>query len=138
MRHHTKDKGDIGVLKAMADLGQKGWIIMNPLTEHAPFDLVAYKDSKFIRVQVKYRELKDGSVRVRLASTWNDIHGRHVVPMNKEEVDIVCVYCPGTNECYYLPTKELEENLTIRIADSKNNQKKRVRFSKDLQEVPNL
>ncbi len=41
MRHHTKDKGDIGVLKAQADLYQKGWITLNPATEHAPFDLVA-------------------------------------------------------------------------------------------------
>ena len=36
-----------------------------PLTEHAPFDLVAYKDGRFYRVQVKYRAAKDGFVRFR-------------------------------------------------------------------------
>jgi hypothetical protein len=42
--HHTKEKGDLGVLKAQLDLFEQGFLILNPVTEHAPFDLVAYKD----------------------------------------------------------------------------------------------
>ena len=42
--HHTKQKGDLGVLKAQLDLFEQGFILLNPMTEHAPFDLVAYKD----------------------------------------------------------------------------------------------
>jgi len=60
--HHTKDKGDLGVLKAQIDLFEQGFTIFVPLTEHCPFDLVAYKDGEFRRVQVKYR-LWTGSVR---------------------------------------------------------------------------
>ena len=47
MRHHTKDKGDLGVLKAQVSLYEQGYSILLPLTEHAPFDLVAYKDNDF-------------------------------------------------------------------------------------------
>ncbi|MCZ2258066.1 hypothetical protein KSU66_06130 [Sporosarcina sp. G11-34] len=47
MYHHTKNKGDLGVLKAQVDLHQKGYLILNPLTEHAPFDLVVYKENNF-------------------------------------------------------------------------------------------
>ncbi|WP_371815001.1 group I intron-associated PD-(D/E)XK endonuclease [Mycobacterium sp. DL440] len=40
-RHHTKDKGELGVAKAHADLVGKGFYVLFPATEHAPFDLVA-------------------------------------------------------------------------------------------------
>jgi hypothetical protein len=62
MKHHTKHKGDLGVLKAQVDLYQKGYMILYPQTEHAPFDLVIYKDNQFKRVQVKYRELNSHGV----------------------------------------------------------------------------
>ncbi len=35
MKHHTKDKGDLGVLKAQLDLFEKGYTILLPYTEHA-------------------------------------------------------------------------------------------------------
>jgi len=30
--HHTKDKGDLGVLKAQVDLFEQGFMILNPCT----------------------------------------------------------------------------------------------------------
>ena len=54
VRHHTKDKGDLGVAKAHADLAAKGFTVLFPATEHAPFDLVAYAEGLFHRLQVKY------------------------------------------------------------------------------------
>jgi len=50
--HHTKEKGDLGVLKAQLDLFEQGFVILNPVTEHAPFDLVAYDSGVFRRIQV--------------------------------------------------------------------------------------
>ncbi|WP_180230119.1 hypothetical protein [Bacillus sp. AFS073361] len=35
MKHHTKSKGDLGVLKAQVDLYEKGYMILLPHTEHA-------------------------------------------------------------------------------------------------------
>ena len=34
MMHHTKDKGDLGVLKAQVDLFEQGFIVAFPVTEH--------------------------------------------------------------------------------------------------------
>jgi hypothetical protein len=34
--HHTKDKGDLGVLKAQIDLFEQGFVVAIPMTEHAP------------------------------------------------------------------------------------------------------
>jgi hypothetical protein len=53
IKHHTKVKGDLGVLKAQVSLYEQGYLILQPVTEHAPFDLVAYKDGIFKWIQVK-------------------------------------------------------------------------------------
>lgn len=90
-RHHTKDKGDLGVAKAYADLVAKGFDVLFPATEHAPFDLVAYAEGTFHRVQVKYRSARAGAVSVNLRSTWTDRHGVHSSPIDKDGVDLLCI-----------------------------------------------
>ena len=65
-KHHTKNKGDLGALKAQADVCSQGYTILIPLTEHAPFDFVAYKDNKFLRIQAKYRSVVKGAITVQL------------------------------------------------------------------------
>ena len=64
-QHHTKNKGDLGVLKAQADLCSKGFLVCLPLSEHSSFDLVIYQNGEFKRVQVKARSIKRGSLSVR-------------------------------------------------------------------------
>jgi hypothetical protein len=70
--HHTKDKGDLGVAKAHADLAAQGYVVLFPATEHAPFDLAAYRDGVFERVQVKYRSASSGKLEVALRGNSRD------------------------------------------------------------------
>ncbi len=135
--HHTKDKGDLGVLKAQVDLFEQGFTIMNPLTEHSAFDLVAYKSSKFHRIQVKYRKLdKAGKLSIKFSTCWTDKHGTHTVPVNKDEVDLYCMYCPDTDECYYLNPSQFGSHACLRVKPPKNNQVKSVKFASDYRKVP--
>ena len=137
MPHHTKDKGDLAVFKAQADLATQGFTILHPLTEHAPFDLVVYKNRRFHRVQVRYSSCGySGTIAVRLRTCWNDRHGTHTLSMDKEEVDIVCVYCPETNECYYFDPKMIRQSLSLRIRPTRNGQSKRVKIATDFRRVP--
>jgi len=39
--HHTKDKGDLGVVMVIADLVRHGVDVYVPLSEHQPSDLIA-------------------------------------------------------------------------------------------------
>jgi hypothetical protein len=119
--HHTKNKGDLGVAKAYADLVEQGYVVLFPATEHAPFDLVAY-DGSFHRVQVKYRSTALGAVQVRFQSFWADRNGTHAIPMDKASVDVVCIYCPETDQCYYVRPDEHRSSVTLRIAPSRNRQ----------------
>lgn len=125
-RHHTKDKGDLGVAKAHADLAGHGYTVLFPATEHAPFDLVTYRDHEFLRVQVKYRSVYRGGIRVAFASSWADRHGTHSTPTDKSAVDLLCVYCPDTDACYYLRPRDVGRSVTLRVHPSRNHQQEGV------------
>jgi len=137
MMHHTKEKGDLGVLKAQLDLFEQGFTILNPLTEHAPFDLVAYRKGGFRRIQVKHRRLdQTGKLEIRFSTCWADKNGTHVVPVDKAEVDLFCVYCPDTDECYYLNPSDFGASACLRVDPPKNGQVKGVRLAADFRRVP--
>lgn len=137
--HHTKDKGDIGVAKALADLVTKRYQVLLPLTEHAPFDLVAYRDGRFLRIQVKYRSMTEsGVVEVTFESVWSDRHGLHKRPVDKTEIDLFCIYCPDTDLCYYLRPQDHAGSVKLRIVPSRNNQRTGVWRAADFLEVPEV
>lgn len=128
--HHTKDKGDLGVAKAHADLVQQGLMVLFPATEHAPFDLVAYDGETFRRVQVKYRSMVDGAIRHALRSTWSDRRGVHRRVLDPGAVDVICIYCPDTDQCYYV-RQPFAQHVTLRFAPSLNGQVLGVRMADD-------
>ena len=134
--HHTKNKGDLGLVQAMADLTAKGWAILVPLTEHEAFDLVAYRDGRFLRVQVKYRAAVNGVVTVPMRTSWADRHGVHNVPIERDLIDVLCAYCQDTDACYYLDPRLLTTTTCLRIAPTRNNVAKGVRWAKDFLEIP--
>ncbi len=130
--HHTKDKGDLGVLKAQVDLAEKGYLILIPLSEHSPFDIVIYKDNRFRRVQVKYRSLtKKNTLELRFRSSWADRKGSHEKKIDKNDIDLICIYCPEKDTCYYINPKEWEQSVTLRFEPPKNNQSTYVHYAKD-------
>lgn len=115
---------------------KKGYGILLPMTEHEAFDLVAYRGETFLRVQVKYRRAKNGAISVPFQSSWADRNGNHTVNMDKTAVDLVCVYCPDTDGCYYIDPKRFRVSLKLRICETRNGQTKGVWFAKDFTEIP--
>lgn len=106
MSHHTKDKGDIGLTKIIADLVEKGFSISLPIHEHLHYDLIADSGVKLIRVQVKYRSYNKGSKGVRF--NCKTIHkGNEGINIQrsykKEDFDLYAIYSPELKNCYYVP-----------------------------------
>ncbi len=135
--HHTKNKGDLGTVMAAADLTAKGWSILVPLTEHEAFDLVAHREGRFLRVQVKYRAAVNGVVLVPMKTCWADRHGTHTSLVDRSAVDLFCVFCPDTKGCYYFdPTSIASNSLSLRLVPTKNNVSKGVRWARDFTEIP--
>jgi hypothetical protein len=118
MRHHTKDKGDLGVLKVKLDLYEKGWLTLNPETEHAPFDIVAYKDGIFQRLQVKYRTTaRDGRIELQFKTSWTDKNGSHHRAYDKQIVDYFAIYCPCNDSVYYVKSDSFDKSCTLDTKD---------------------
>lgn len=136
--HHTKTKGDLGVLKAQADLCEKGYLVCLPLSEHCPFDLVAYRQLTFRRIQVKSRTLRKGALTIRFESSYSDSRGVHSRRIDPSEVDVYCVYCLDTDQCYYFRLSEFRGRSTIslRVSKTKNGQARHVRWADDYRKVP--
>ena len=125
-RHHTKDKGDLAVARVLGDLVGRGVTVLLPFTEHAPFDLVAYTDDSFYRIQVKFRAAKNGSVTVLFRSSWADRNGTHHRPMPRHEVDVIAVYCPDTAGVYYIDPADFLSSVSVRIEPPRNGQTARI------------
>lgn len=120
--HPTKTKGDIGVMKAKMDMLLRGYMILQPETEHAPFDFVAYKNDQFLRVQVKYIAMRhDGTIRARFTRRWCNTKGTQTRPIDKSAIDWYCVYCPDTDTCYYIDPKGFSGSMKLRVRKGKNN-----------------
>ena len=135
-QHHTKNKGDLGLLHAQVDLAERGYGVLMPQTEHEAFDLVAYKEQTFWRIQVKYRAAMRGYVRVSLSSSWADRHGSHFVAMDRTLVDLVCIYCPDTRECYYVDPARFGSAVCLRVDPTRNRQLKGIVWAKDFTNIP--
>ncbi|EEK82169.1 hypothetical protein bcere0010_42720 [Bacillus cereus ATCC 4342] len=116
---------------------ERGYMILTPQTEHSPFDLVVYKVGVFKRIQVKYRELNSkGILEVRCRSSYSTASGVTAKEVNKEEIDVYCVYCPQTDCCYYFNPKLFSKSISLRVDSPKNNQEKKVNFASDYREIP--
>ena len=68
---HKKTKGSIAELAVAAELVKEGWHILVPYGENTRYDLVAEKDGRFVRIQVKYVTPKDGKLYVNCCSSNN-------------------------------------------------------------------
>lgn len=135
--HHTKNKGDLGVLKAKLDLFEQGYLILNPETEHAPFDLVIYKNGNYKSIQVKYRSLnRRGALEIAFRSSYCDSKGTVIKSVEKEWIDIYAVYCPETDECYYFNPLQFNKSITLRVDTSRNGQQNGIHFASDFRKVP--
>lgn len=135
--HHTKNKGDLGVLKVKVDLYQQGFLILVPETEHSPFDLVIYQNGIFKTVQVKFRNLvRKGVLEIPFRSCYSTSKGVITKSIDKNLIDIYAVYCPQTDECYYFDPAHYNRSVTLRVNTSLNNQKKRIHSASDFRKVP--
>ena len=133
MRHHTKDKGDIGVGFVIADLMKNGIQVALPISEHLPFDCIAIsEDGQLSRLSIKYRVAVQGRVEVRYRSSWADKNGSHVRHHGKADYDATAIFCPDSNACFYIRNDEVGgKTIVLRIEPPKNNQGIGVKLAQD-------
>ena len=133
--HHTMDKGYVGVTKVVADLTLRGFSVLHPMYEQMPFDLVVYREGNFHRVQVKYRALVKGAMQVAFKASSVYTSGKtYSKPWDKDEIDLLAIYCPETDTCYYLNPKDFGKSVSLRTKPPANNQRRGVHMASDYTE----
>ena len=133
MKHHTKDKGDVGLAHVIADLMSHGIQVALPISEHLPFDCIAIDESGAMRrLSVKYRTAARGHLEVRLRSSWADREGVHNRLHGRSDYDAFAIYCPEAEACFYLRVEEVDgSSVVFRLAIPRNGHVAGVRMAKD-------
>ena len=111
--HHTKLKGDIAVAAVILDLTKRGYIISEPMSENAPYDLICDTGEKLLRIQVKYRS----DSKIPTKNSWTDKNGIHENKIDTSKID----YFALVNEDYlicYPPSKMVGCTIAFNIPNS--------------------
>ena len=123
----TYEKGAIGEHKVVADLISQGYRVSKPLVDAMPYDLIVSKGNTFHTVQVKYTTRKKNYIE----TTPRRVRSIHKGKESNNEFDILAMYCPDTNKCYYIWSDEFKTSIRIRFGDTMNNQDKGVNYAED-------
>lgn len=95
------------------------------------------KKNDLCKLSVKYRKVKDDIISVALKSIWSDKHGVHIKKHDKQTYDAIAIYCPDTNECYYIRIDEVKQSFCLRTNVSPYNMD-RIRYAKDYKDPNRL
>lgn len=88
-------------------------------------------------MQVKYKSVDvNGALQIYFRTCWADKKGTHLRPVDKREVDLFCVFCPETDECYYFDPSQFRKSVTLRVRPPKNRQKMFVKEVSEFRRIP--
>jgi transposase-like protein len=115
MRTKTTLKGDIGTTQVIADLVKKGYVMLTPVvSESLPFDVVAYKDGIFRRIQCKY----SASGHASAITAWSNKSGNHTKKYDDSDFDYYGVYLPDIDKVVYPSIKFKGAKITTKVTNS--------------------
>ncbi len=135
----NNQKSSVGELEVLTDLSRNGFEIFLPLNGASRTDAIVVHDGTPYKIQIKYRALKSTGVIVLTNGNPNGSNHNKNVRYNIGDFDVLAVYCPETDSCYYIPAEEMIGSLTamnLRVNPTKNNQSTGVRWAKNYTNFP--
>ena len=129
----SKMIGEISEAKILADLVSHGYKVSIPFGEDCRYDLVIEDSNGTLKkVQCKTGRFRDGAIVFHSFSV--DLKSQ-LAKDYVGQVDYFAVYCFETNLTYLVPmTDDLPlREVSMRVIDSKNNQKSRIRLASQYQ-----
>lgn len=98
---NVNQKGNIGLIKVMSDLYDKGYHCFTPFDDHSPVDLISMdKNGVCKRLQVKYRSLnaKKNTYEVSARSVVNG----KTIPIDRTLIDGWAIYLSDEDKIIYM------------------------------------
>ena len=103
---NVNEKGNIGLIKVMADLYSKGYHCFTPFDDHSPVDLISLdKTGQVCRLQVKYRSLSEKRNHYEL-SARSVVNGK-VIPIDRNLIDGWAIYLSDVDKVIYIPIDKM-------------------------------
>lgn len=114
---NTRQKGAVGVAKAIAYFADNGYVVLIPVSEAQRYDLVIEKDGVLQRVEVKSSNHKTGrgvSYRVHLKTCG----GRQKTTFLSVQDSELVFISSGDGSQYLFPTRVLEGRDSIYLSST--------------------
>lgn len=126
---HSKNKGNIGELCAAKELSRLGYNVFRELGDLSKIDLIAEKDLKLIRFQVKAITPTKEVLQVKSSKSGPNYKFKYQDNM----VDIFSIYDLENDKIYWISSNELlaKSMLSLRLVIPKNNQYYNVNWAKN-------
>ena len=111
-------------------LVEKGYVVLTPINSNSCYDIVAEKDGKFTRIQVKYLTSKNGRLRVEL-----DRPKRKTKTYMDRDVDAMGVYDSKNKKFYLIPISSIhhKSEIWLRVSQPRNSQVKNINFAEEFE-----
>ncbi len=130
---NPNQKGTLGEIAVCKELIQLSYSVFVEFGNHSKVDLIALdKEFKTYKIQIKATKSKNEIVEVY--STKNCLNPKYNSTYTIKQVDVFAVYVIDKDIVFYISSKELLQNGKVskfRLSESRNGQKKFVRYVKD-------
>jgi hypothetical protein len=103
---NVNEKGNLGLIKVIADLYSKGYHCFTPFDDHSPVDLISLdKSGQVRRLQVKYRSLYEKRNYYEISAT-TVINGKGR-PIDRNLIDGWAIYLSNIDKVVYMPIDKM-------------------------------
>lgn len=115
-KHHTKFKGNIGLVKTISDLTEKGFSVSIPISEHQHYDIILDINNVLLKVQCKYST----KGYIKRAMSFVNSNGKSTYRNYKiSDFDLYSLYLPNIDKCVYIPNTNEFISINIRTEHPK-------------------
>ncbi len=117
---NVNQKGAVGLIEVVRDLTKRGYECFTPIHDYSAVDLIAIRDNKVYRLQVKYRETFRSMIEVHFRSMVNG----KAVSIDFNAIDGWAIYCPEVDSVVYVSKHEVDLSkgaFAFRLAEGKKN-----------------
>ena len=107
--------------------------VYRPVAEGGRCDMILGVGNDLLRVQCKWASLEKDVVIIRTGTFRRTRDGYRKTTYSADEVDAVAAYCNELDRCFLIPIARVEGRpaLALRIAPTRNNQRRRINWAED-------